>query len=232
MIRRLVIAVIAAVALGGAALAGYLILGPGACRLCVRQEGCPRAVRWGRSHGRTGRNEDCDSSDSRGVPDSSRRLCGVPHRPQWDSFRRRPRVRAAVWHPVFDQYHPGCPDGNWPVFRSSISGCRASRIRADGAALYPAMPYPSYTYMSDADALAIKPIYSRSRRNVPRHPGTGFSFRSTSACSCEYGRRCSTAIIVLSPMPIRALSGTAALIWWKRWSTAPSAIRRAILPSR
>jgi mono/diheme cytochrome c family protein len=29
-------------------------------------------------------------------------------------------------------------------------------VRPDGAKLYPAMPYPSYTYMTDADALAIK----------------------------------------------------------------------------
>jgi mono/diheme cytochrome c family protein len=29
-------------------------------------------------------------------------------------------------------------------------------IRKDGIRLYPAMPYPSYTYMTDADALAIK----------------------------------------------------------------------------
>lgn len=29
-------------------------------------------------------------------------------------------------------------------------------VRKDGARLYPAMPYPSYTYMTDADALAIK----------------------------------------------------------------------------
>jgi|HubBroStandDraft_1064217.scaffolds.fasta_scaffold04330_9 mono/diheme cytochrome c family protein len=29
-------------------------------------------------------------------------------------------------------------------------------VRADGTRLYPAMPYPSYTYMTDADALAIK----------------------------------------------------------------------------
>jgi mono/diheme cytochrome c family protein len=29
-------------------------------------------------------------------------------------------------------------------------------IRADGTRLYPAMPYPSYTHMTDADALAIK----------------------------------------------------------------------------
>jgi mono/diheme cytochrome c family protein len=29
-------------------------------------------------------------------------------------------------------------------------------VRPDGTRLYPAMPYPSYTYMTDADALAIK----------------------------------------------------------------------------
>ncbi len=29
-------------------------------------------------------------------------------------------------------------------------------ICRDGTRLYPAMPYPSYTYMTDADALAIK----------------------------------------------------------------------------
>jgi mono/diheme cytochrome c family protein len=29
-------------------------------------------------------------------------------------------------------------------------------VRKDGTPLYPAMPYPSYTYMTDADALAIK----------------------------------------------------------------------------
>ncbi|MGA9008976.1 MAG: cytochrome c, partial [Xanthobacteraceae bacterium] len=29
-------------------------------------------------------------------------------------------------------------------------------VRKDGVRLYPAMPYPSYTYMTDADALAIK----------------------------------------------------------------------------
>ena len=29
-------------------------------------------------------------------------------------------------------------------------------VRRDGVKLYPAMPYPSYTYMTDADALAIK----------------------------------------------------------------------------
>ena len=48
-------------------------------------------------------------------------------------------------------------------------------IRKDGTRLYPAMPYPSYTYMTDADALAIKaylfslpPVHRRQSR---RHAG-------------------------------------------------------------
>jgi mono/diheme cytochrome c family protein len=39
-------------------------------------------------------------------------------------------------------------------------------VRRDGAHLYPAMPYPSYTYMTDADALAIK-AYLFSLAPVP-----------------------------------------------------------------
>jgi mono/diheme cytochrome c family protein len=45
-------------------------------------------------------------------------------------------------------------------------------IRRDGARLYPAMPYASYTYMTDADALAIKaflfslkPVHAPPREN-------------------------------------------------------------------
>ena len=37
-------------------------------------------------------------------------------------------------------------------------------VRRDGARLYPAMPYTSYTYISDADGLAIKAyLFSLSR---------------------------------------------------------------------
>jgi mono/diheme cytochrome c family protein len=46
-------------------------------------------------------------------------------------------------------------------------------IRRDGTRLYPAMPYPSYSYMSDADALAIKaylfslaPVHSENRADT------------------------------------------------------------------
>jgi mono/diheme cytochrome c family protein len=50
-------------------------------------------------------------------------------------------------------------------------------IRKDGTRLYPAMPYPSYTFMTDADALAIKaylfslaPVRSANRENTLTFP--------------------------------------------------------------
>jgi mono/diheme cytochrome c family protein len=49
--------------------------------------------------------------------------------------------------------------------------------RRDGARLYPAMPYPSFTYMTDADALAIKaylfslpPVHASARANTLSFP--------------------------------------------------------------
>jgi mono/diheme cytochrome c family protein len=50
-------------------------------------------------------------------------------------------------------------------------------IRRDGTRLYPAMPYPSYSYMTDADALAIKaylfslaPVHSENRADTLGFP--------------------------------------------------------------
>jgi mono/diheme cytochrome c family protein len=46
-------------------------------------------------------------------------------------------------------------------------------IRRDGTRLYPAMPYPSYTYLTDADALAIKAyLFSLPPVNSANRPDT------------------------------------------------------------
>ena len=46
-------------------------------------------------------------------------------------------------------------------------------VRRDGARLYPAMPYASYTYMTDADALAIKAyLFSLPPVHAPARPNT------------------------------------------------------------
>ncbi len=51
-------------------------------------------------------------------------------------------------------------------------------VRRDGTRLYPAMPYPSYTYMTDADALAIKAyLFSLAPvRSANRADTLGFPF--------------------------------------------------------
>jgi mono/diheme cytochrome c family protein len=51
-------------------------------------------------------------------------------------------------------------------------------IRHDGVRLYPAMPYPSYSYMTDADALAIKAyLFSLPAVHAPAPANTlGFPF--------------------------------------------------------
>jgi mono/diheme cytochrome c family protein len=44
-------------------------------------------------------------------------------------------------------------------------------VRRDGANLYPAMPYTSYTYITDADALAIKAyLFTLAPINLPNKP--------------------------------------------------------------
>ena len=49
-------------------------------------------------------------------------------------------------------------------------------VRRDGARLYPAMPFASYTYLTDADALAIKAyLFSLEPINAPAIPNT-FAF--------------------------------------------------------
>ena len=49
-------------------------------------------------------------------------------------------------------------------------------VRRDGARLYPAMPFASYTYLTDADALAIKAyLFSLKPINAPAIPNT-FAF--------------------------------------------------------
>jgi mono/diheme cytochrome c family protein len=51
-------------------------------------------------------------------------------------------------------------------------------IRKDGVRLYPAMPYPSYTYMTDADALAVKAyLFSRPAVHATNRADTlGFPY--------------------------------------------------------
>ena len=106
-------------------------------------------------------------------------------------------------------------------------------IRRDGARLYPAMPYTSYTYVTDADALAIKaylfslaPVRAASARqhaDVPVQPALGDGVLV---------RRVQSRTALSSRTPRRARNGTGAPISPKRWRIAANAIPRAISLSR
>ena len=78
-------------------------------------------------------------------------------------------------------------------------------IRRDGAQLYPAMPFTSYTYMTDADALAIKAyLFSLPPVHAPPRRQYADAFRSTSAGRWASGRRCSIRIAASSPTPSKS----------------------------
>ena len=106
-------------------------------------------------------------------------------------------------------------------------------IRRDGARLYPAMPYTSYTYMTDADALAIKAyLFSLPPVHAPAPANTlAFPFNQRWAMMLLVG-------VVQSGHALRARyrrrarNGTGAPISPKRWPIAANATRRATWPSR
>ena len=105
--------------------------------------------------------------------------------------------------------------------------------RRDGAHLYPAMPFTSYTYMTDADGLAIKAyLFSLPAVHATAPDNTfAFPFNQRWADGCS-GRRCSTPTPASRPIPIAARNGTEAPISPKRSPIAASATRRGISPSR
>ncbi len=105
-------------------------------------------------------------------------------------------------------------------------------IRADGENLYPAMPYASYAYMTDDDALAIK-AYLFTLAPVRARPGkTSFPGPSTSAACWRSGTWCSIPMNASVPTPARARNGIEAPILPRRWAIAANAIPRATSPSR
>ena len=105
-------------------------------------------------------------------------------------------------------------------------------IRRDGARLYPAMPYTSYTYMTDADALAIKAyLFSLPPVRATPPPNT-LAFPFNQRWAMAFWSACSIRTRASSRTRRRARNGTAAPISPRRWRIAANATRRAISPSR
>ena len=105
-------------------------------------------------------------------------------------------------------------------------------VRRDGARLYPAMPFTSYTYITDADALAIKAyLFSLAPVRAETPPNT-LMFPFNQRWSLIFWSTLFNPDKRFEPDPARAPNGTGAPISPRRWRIAASATRRATSRSR
>ena len=78
-------------------------------------------------------------------------------------------------------------------------------IRRDGARLYPAMPFASYTYMTDEDVLAIKAyLFSRPAVHAPARPTRSASRLTSAALMAFWSLRSSIPTRAFAPIPHRS----------------------------
>ena len=106
-------------------------------------------------------------------------------------------------------------------------------IRRDGARLYPAMPYTSYTYITDADALAIKAYLFSLAPVHARRPANTLTFPFNQRWAMTFWSALFNPDTRFEPDTLEDVrNGTAAPISPKRWRIAANAIRRATWRSR
>ncbi len=101
--------------------------------------------------------------------------------------------------------------------------------RADGANLYPAMPYTEYAKTSDEDIAAMYAYFMQGVEAVDAAPAhtTALPFPFNIRASLGCGTPCSTTLRRTRPMPRKRRSGTVAPTCPKGWRTAPPATRHA-----
>jgi mono/diheme cytochrome c family protein len=168
MIKRFVIGAIIAVAVGGAAFAGYLILGPGPTDFA---SGKSVALAQYRGADPTGVPAEMKSASAlaRGEYLARAADCVVCHTAPNGSPFAGGRAFVLPFGTIYStNITPDVQTGIGAYSDHQFLDAVHRGVRADGAALYPAMPYPSYTYMSDADALAIKAyLFSLAPQRAP-----------------------------------------------------------------
>ena len=106
-------------------------------------------------------------------------------------------------------------------------------IAKDGRRLYPAMPYPSFTAITDDDIRALHAYFMNEVTPVNyKTPETKLPFPFNIRLSLFFWMRFSSNTSDINRMLIVTLSGIAVPIWCSRSVIAAPAIRLADLPSR
>ena len=148
----------------------------------------------------------CRCGQARRISGARRRLHGLPHR----AGRRRPmpagsRSRCRSARSIRPISRPTRRPASAITAMQDFLNAVQRGIRKDGTRLYPAMPYPSYTYMTDADALgdqglSVQPA-GRACGQSRRHADFPVSI---SAGRWRSGRSSSTPTRALRRTPRRA----------------------------
>ncbi len=209
--------------------------------LCSRTDGlrrrfdsCARGLHGRRSNRRSGRSRQGERCQTRRISCARRRLSGLPYRAgragrTREAWRSRCRSARSI-RPISP---PTRKQGSATTATQEFLDAVRRGVRKDGARLYPAMPFTSYTYLTDADALAIKAylfsLAGRPRGEPDQHAGIPVQPALVDGAS---GHWHSIRISALHPTAQESPNGTAAPISPRRWRIAANATRRAILLSR
>ena len=227
---RILLAAIAIIVVAGLGIVGWIVFAPGPTDFAGGDRVALADYQGADPTGVPADLKTASLVDRGRISRPRRRLRGLPHGARRPALRRRPRLRPALRDDLFHQHHARHGNRHRQIQRRGLPGGRPPGRRRDGARLYPAMPFASYTYLTDADALAIKAyLFSLKPVDAPAIPNTLRLSRSTSA-----GLMGIWAVLfnadtrVSSRMPTAARSGTAAPIWSRRSPIAANAIRRAI----
>lgn len=102
-------------------------------------------------------------------------------------------------------------------------------VLPDGSHLYPAMPYPDYAKISDADIHALYVYFMKGvQPSAEQPPETDLSFPFSQRWACASGTGRSPRISRSSRLVELLKRSTAVPISWRVWATAAAAIRRAV----
>ena len=118
------------------------------------------AVRGGAAAARTTQTSAAEQSGR--ISGARRRLRRLPFGARRQGVCRRPQDGHAARHHLFDQHHARSRDRHRQLHVSQDFD-RALRqgIAKDGHRLYPAMPYPSYAKLTDADVAALYDFFMK-----------------------------------------------------------------------
>ena len=124
---RILLAAAALVVVAALVFVGWIVFGPGPTDFAGRDRVALADYKGADPDWRSGEPQGREPHRSGPLPHPRRRLRGLPYGDRRATFRRRPGVRPALRHDLFDQHHARQGDRHRPVRRRGVSGGRSPR---------------------------------------------------------------------------------------------------------